>query len=367
MNTAEQGGAVLRRPRQQIGPALRALRERRGWTLAELARKASVSRSQVWRVEQGRSVPSYLTLARLAEALDVEVTYFTSFESTATELDRDLSDYLSRVGIPKNTWAEFSRLGIEARGALVDALRRLTEPQEQIAARQRAVETALATRGLPAATPLLMRAIDEFGMNPLELARAWAQIEELPGDRVCVAHRLSTVTGAPGLDRLKVFRLLYGAELPDRRLLRWWITAVQSALDATLREHDSRTIYSLASIEHYLATGEWGMRFAFTRKTVQAHVQATIDFLRCNPRFRIGLADEVPAVGFLVKGTNGTLIYPLADVDPQEAARTRTGLRFSSSEVAARTREYFETLWDAIPPERKDTEAVIAWLQSRLA
>ncbi len=366
MNTAEQSGAVLRRSRQQIGPALRALRERRGWTLAQLAAESGVSRSQVWRLEQGQNVPSYLTLARLAKALEVEINYFTSFESTATELDRDLSSYLRRVGIPEDTWAEFGRLGLEARGALLDALRRLTEPQEQVASRQRAAEAALAMRGLPEAAPEVLSTIDEVGLTPLEFARTWTQFEELPGDRICVAHRLSTVTGAPGLDHFRVFRLLYGVEFPDPRLLRWWASSTQSAIFATLQEHESRTIYPLASLERYLTTGEWGMRFAFSPKTVRAHVQATIDLLQSNPRFRIGLVDEMPPLGFFVKGTDGALIYPLADSDPQEASSNRVALRFTSPEVVTRVRDYFESLWDAIPPERKDSEAVIAWLKSRL-
>ncbi|MBX5445252.1 helix-turn-helix transcriptional regulator [Sphaerobacter sp.] len=366
MNTAEQSGAVLRRSRQQIGPALRALRERRGWTLAQLAAESGVSRSQVWRLEQGQSVPSYLTLARLAKALEVEINYFTAFESTAAELDRDLSSYLRRVGIPEDTWAEFGRLGLEARGALLDALRRLIAPQEQVISRHRAAETALAARGLPEAAPLVLSIIDEAGLTPLEFARAWTQFEELPGDRICVAHRLSTVVHAPGLDRFKILRLLYGVEFSDPRLLRWWTSAAQSALFATLQEHESRTIYPLASIERYLTTGEWGMRFAFSRKIVRAHVQATIDLLQQNPRFRIGLVDEMPPLGFFVKGTDGALVYPLTDADPQEAGSNRVALRFSSAEVVTRLRDYFESLWDTIPPERKDSEAVIAWLKSRL-
>ncbi|MDI3340721.1 MAG: helix-turn-helix transcriptional regulator [Sphaerobacter sp.] len=367
MNGAEQSHAVARPSRQRIGPALRELRARRGWTLADLAHRAGVSRSQVWRVEQGRSVPSYLTLARLAAALGVEVTYFTAFETTASELDRDLTAYLDRLGIPRDTWGEFRHLGIEARGALVDALRRLTGPQERSVAGQRAVEAALVTRGLPAAIPAILEGIAEVGLGPLAFTQSWMRVEELPGDRLCLVDRLSTIADAPGIDHLQTFRLLHGVEPPDPRLLTWWWTAARSALATTLQAHESRVIYPMATIERYLATGEWGMRFPFARSVVRAHAEATIAFLRRNPRYRVGLLDGSPPLGFLVKETGGALVFPLREIDPAQPPLQRIGLHFSGREAAGRLREYFDALWESIPPERRDTEAVIAWFEAALA
>ncbi len=56
---------------QRIARRVRAERERRGWSVAELARRADMAAPNVHRVEAGKHVPTMLTLARLAAALDV--------------------------------------------------------------------------------------------------------------------------------------------------------------------------------------------------------------------------------------------------------------------------------------------------------
>jgi XRE family aerobic/anaerobic benzoate catabolism transcriptional regulator len=58
---------------QDLGARLRALREERGVSLAELARSAGVSRRYLTEAEAGRANTSVLVLARLAEALGVSL------------------------------------------------------------------------------------------------------------------------------------------------------------------------------------------------------------------------------------------------------------------------------------------------------
>lgn len=58
-----------------IGKRIRALREAKKWSCRELARQADVSANTVLNAEAGRSI-STATLARLAEALGVEVVTF---------------------------------------------------------------------------------------------------------------------------------------------------------------------------------------------------------------------------------------------------------------------------------------------------
>ncbi|GAA2018570.1 XRE family transcriptional regulator [Pseudokineococcus marinus] len=57
-----------------LGQQVRALRAKRGLTLAELAETTGLSASMLSTVERGRTAPSLATLHRLAEGLGVRVT-----------------------------------------------------------------------------------------------------------------------------------------------------------------------------------------------------------------------------------------------------------------------------------------------------
>jgi len=59
---------------QEIGREVKRLREARGWSQAKLAVEAQMSVSGVSQIENGRRNLSTATLAKLAEALDVEVS-----------------------------------------------------------------------------------------------------------------------------------------------------------------------------------------------------------------------------------------------------------------------------------------------------
>ena len=59
--------------RRQIGTNIAAYRQRGGWTQAELAEKLNYSDKAVSKWERGESVPDVLTLASLAECLNITV------------------------------------------------------------------------------------------------------------------------------------------------------------------------------------------------------------------------------------------------------------------------------------------------------
>ncbi len=52
---------------------LKMRRLARGWTLDDLAAKADVSRSAIWKYEAGRASPSLRQLEKLAKALQTDV------------------------------------------------------------------------------------------------------------------------------------------------------------------------------------------------------------------------------------------------------------------------------------------------------
>ncbi|HLI52036.1 MAG TPA: helix-turn-helix transcriptional regulator [Thermomicrobiaceae bacterium] len=152
--------------RQQLGPTLRSLRVQHGWSITELARRSGVSRSQLTRLELGRSVPSFVTLDRLAVALDVSFNYLISAERAATEMLDDFQSQLVSLAIPPNCWREFLALSLEARGALLDALKRLNAPKEAAASARRALEAAILTRNLSELGDMLRQAVSSLGLRP---------------------------------------------------------------------------------------------------------------------------------------------------------------------------------------------------------
>jgi transcriptional regulator with XRE-family HTH domain len=57
----------------QVGARVRAQRERRGWSLDELARRSRLSRSMIYGVERSQKAPTVLTLDRIATALGTSI------------------------------------------------------------------------------------------------------------------------------------------------------------------------------------------------------------------------------------------------------------------------------------------------------
>jgi ribosome-binding protein aMBF1 (putative translation factor) len=73
----EPGAAKAYHPARlayELGRTVRALREQRGWSQAQLAAAAGMTQSAVARFEAGGTVPSLRILDRLAQALDAELT-----------------------------------------------------------------------------------------------------------------------------------------------------------------------------------------------------------------------------------------------------------------------------------------------------
>jgi transcriptional regulator with XRE-family HTH domain len=60
-------------PRERMAARLKTLRERRGMTQEQLAKKSGVGRSHLARLETGRQDPTLSTIEKLAKALGVKV------------------------------------------------------------------------------------------------------------------------------------------------------------------------------------------------------------------------------------------------------------------------------------------------------
>lgn len=71
---------------------IRTLREEKGWTQAELARRLGITRNGVNSWEQGLSMPSPACLVDLAEVFSVSTDYLLGVDAGATISVSGLSD-----------------------------------------------------------------------------------------------------------------------------------------------------------------------------------------------------------------------------------------------------------------------------------
>lgn len=73
---------------QDLGKRLRALRDERGLTLAQLGQQVGLSASYLSQVERGVTTPSLSRLTAIATALDVEVRFFFEDEVSSPRVVR---------------------------------------------------------------------------------------------------------------------------------------------------------------------------------------------------------------------------------------------------------------------------------------
>ncbi|HEV2123247.1 MAG TPA: helix-turn-helix transcriptional regulator [Chloroflexota bacterium] len=109
-------------PRQQVGPTLRTFREQQGRSLLALAQTTGLSPSHLSRIERGHTVPSYDVLARIAAALDTDLSSLRTEEATTKAVDADLDTILDQLGLSPTARADLLRLAPATRAELATAL-----------------------------------------------------------------------------------------------------------------------------------------------------------------------------------------------------------------------------------------------------
>lgn len=107
-----------------VGRAVRAARSRAGLTLSEVAKRSNVTQAFLSQVEHGRTMPSLLSLHRIADALGVS--------AQALLVDRDEEVSLVRAGEGRR-YERSERAGAVLERFLADG-RHLMEPAEVWAA-----------------------------------------------------------------------------------------------------------------------------------------------------------------------------------------------------------------------------------------
>lgn len=353
--------------RQHIGPAVKELREREGWSLRDLGARCGVSSAYLSRIERGSSIPSFSILASIAASFRVSPEYFIEFERSAKELESELAHTLEQLGVPRSTWHEFADLSMEAQGAIVESFARMTTPLSDEEIRHHAAEAMILADGVEASLEKLIELAEKDGLEPVDFARHRTQLEEASTDRFTMTNRLCTLPASWLFDQLEVFQGTFGVQPQDPLLLKWWVRAQRSALLKVLDGGVSRSIYPRGPISSYVQTGKWGLHMQFGPDTVRQHVAETVKLLRTRPGYQIGLYDGNVPVRLIGKVNSGVLfVTPDDPSDRQKGDDEGMALRFSSPEATGAFKAYFDDLWGAIPDDDRCNIRVADWLEEEL-
>ena len=83
------------KPKVNIGQVIRSYRGQRGLSQGDIERRTGLLRCYLSRVENGHTVPSLETLAKIAEAMDISLADF--FPGTETPRDRETQRMLGEL------------------------------------------------------------------------------------------------------------------------------------------------------------------------------------------------------------------------------------------------------------------------------
>ncbi len=109
-------------PNEKIGDRVRQLREKRGWSLSDLAEKSKISRSYLYQIERSESAPTEDKIKKLADALDARPSELLGERFDAVEIPASLQEFAEQSGLSTRELTMLAQ--IEYRG------RKPTTPRE---------------------------------------------------------------------------------------------------------------------------------------------------------------------------------------------------------------------------------------------
>src|SRR6516162_5759412 len=78
------------KPRVNIGEVIKTYRSQRGLSQGDIERRTGLLRCYLSRVENGHTVPSLETLAKIAEAMEISLAEIKKYSTTLSEGDKRL-------------------------------------------------------------------------------------------------------------------------------------------------------------------------------------------------------------------------------------------------------------------------------------
>ncbi len=321
------------------------------------------------RIEQGRADVSLQNLISLSAALGVDVNYFASYQEASSQTEQQLREMLDRVDMSPEVVPALASLSYEAQAALVDALRWLTVANGASPVREQELVDQILGQGVANSIGQILSGIPKFGLDVETFCRVLTQMEELPGDRMVLSDRLLSVTTPNGgqINPLDIFRSIFASQPNSPMLVHRWAQTLQSAVTQSVERFESRTVYPLSAIRRYIDSGYWGIGVEVESNLVHQHVSDLVRALRTLPNFHVGLIDDDIPFGLLVKGGKQAMVHVRRD--PGSFIEQEPGIAFRATrpDLVWKFREYFEEIWEQIPEERKDSDAVATWFEEMVA
>jgi transcriptional regulator with XRE-family HTH domain len=234
--------------RQRIGPAVRRLRRSRGMTLDQLAEAAAVSPSHLSRLERSQTLPSFPVMAKIAEALEVDVNEFVRLEHDVTHLDDTLGWYLNLFALPDEVNQEFFGLTIEARRALVTCLDRLSMLNLTPYSVQEQVERTLVSGGDYANLSALASLVERAGMDCVGLTQALLLLNVLVGRQTTLIAGPSLLPITPGNSLVEPYRWAFPTEPLDPLVGQWWLHPHETSSGRSSPDRPSRLVVGVQAL-----------------------------------------------------------------------------------------------------------------------
>ncbi|HEX3723796.1 MAG TPA: helix-turn-helix transcriptional regulator [Nitrolancea sp.] len=349
-----------------LGKVVRHLRVRHKLTQDQLAESSRMNTSRLRQIERGAISTDDALLTRIASALGIELAEIQHLANKTLQERMELLELLELLAIPRENWDEFLALDLEARSALIDALRLQLPARAGILDVVDEIANAIERDGVEECAGLLLDGILQHGLPPLDYLRSSVQMDEMPGERIIFSDRLPISPAVVPIDELFLFRASYGIDPSNPKLLKWWSDTRRTAVVATVQEYGSRTIVPIDRLARYINVGERGPNIVLSPEVVRAHLVAVINLLRNSPKFMLGLAEGRFPVTYRMKGDRHVIVSLSGYVLGPNPQKTRMTLRFSRESVAKQFRRHFESTWQAIPEPQKDSANVADWLERQL-
>jgi transcriptional regulator with XRE-family HTH domain len=348
---------MLQRPvvqRQRIGPAIRKLRHEQALTLDDLAAQAGISASHLSRLERGQTLPSFTVLAGIAHVLGVSIDEFAQLEQDVTVLDHELGDMLTSLGLDDTTRDEFLSLSIESRRVLANVIHALAAMPISTQESQTQALRSITDRGLVESSQALGKLIAASGLSPVGFTRALIWLNTAPGQKRMLLARPGLI-GMPAPRFSLAYRALTGTDPIAPEIAAWW--------QHSERAHNIRTIVSRGTIRGYLRDGAWfkggPVSSAEERQEFVERISSSVD-----------TEDVELAVTDMPLGDINIRMSPddvLLETTRHRGGVEHLGMVLRGHEATDTVARRFDSIWDSLPDEESDPEAVRAWLRDQVS
>lgn len=354
---SERNRLMLQRPviqRQRIGPAIRKLRHEQSLTLDDLAAQAGISASHLSRLERGQTLPSFTVLAGIAHVLGVSIDEFAQLEQDVTVLDRELGVQLSALGLDDGSRQEYLSLSIESRRVLAGVLTALAATPISPRDAQEQALRAVSDRGLVESSQALGRAISNSGLSPVGFTRALIWVNTAPGQKRMLLARPGII-GLPASSFSDAYRSMTGSVPLTPEISAWW----EHTRELT---KDLRTIISRNVMRTFLREGAWVKGGPVSsqehREGAAQRFIAEID----SGDLELAVTDE--QLGDINMRISESDV--LLETTRNRGEAGQLGLIVRGGAAADTFSTAFENLWNRLPAQDKDPEAVKSWIRDQI-